>query len=77
MMALPDQGFANLRFNRGKILHKYTQIARIVAAMDHAMTVSAQHRKIGCHIVSNRAPSSSVDIGLRWCASIKPLPILP
>jgi hypothetical protein len=54
--ALPNQGFANLGINRSKIFLKQTQIARIGAPMDHAMTVGAQHRKVGRHVISDRHP---------------------
>src|ERR1039458_5521021 len=50
------QGVANLGFSRNKIFLKQTQIARVVAAMDHAVTVGAEHCKVGRHIVSHRDP---------------------
>jgi hypothetical protein len=41
-IALPDQGFANLEFNRSKICSKQVQIARIGTSINHtAAFVSA------------------------------------
>ena len=59
--ALPAQGFANLEFNRSKIFLKQTQIARIATAMDHAMAVGTQHRKI-CGAFGSPSPFTLLQI---------------